>query len=140
MPIPEPVLLVHLHNMLVKKGYITEPVGLYATLEELFTEAFYVDGQAPTSDVFEALTNRIRRTPRWRRPGHISTNDLTQLKGNEFFKANSVLMLSGTVDLDTDRVPDVDIPMPFILDTIRIYNLHNLFLCTARSCHPFELF
>lgn len=64
MSIPEPVLLVHLYNMLVKKGYITEPVGLYATLEELFTEAFYVDGQAPTSDVFEALTNRIGRTPR----------------------------------------------------------------------------
>ena len=31
--VPEPMCIIHLHNMLVKKGYITRPVGLYATVE-----------------------------------------------------------------------------------------------------------
>ena len=33
--IPEPSLIFHLHNMLVKKGYIKEPIGMFATIEDL---------------------------------------------------------------------------------------------------------
>lgn len=43
--IPEPVCIIHLHNMLVERGYIKQPVGLYASLAGLFTEAFFVDGK-----------------------------------------------------------------------------------------------
>ena len=33
----EPVLAIHIHNMLVKKGYITKPVGLYEDLQRLLS-------------------------------------------------------------------------------------------------------
>lgn len=34
--IPEPMLVIHLHNMLVQKGYIETPIGLYYSLQQLF--------------------------------------------------------------------------------------------------------
>lgn len=34
--LPEVMYMVHLHNMLVQRGYIKQPVGLYASLAEIF--------------------------------------------------------------------------------------------------------
>jgi hypothetical protein len=39
--IPEPICLIHLHNMLVRKGYIKQPVGLYTSLQDLFSNGMY---------------------------------------------------------------------------------------------------
>ena len=61
--IPEPMCLVHLHSMLVQKGYIQQEIGLYASLQELFPAAFSVGGKGPTSDftgVFLARCNETR--------------------------------------------------------------------------------
>ncbi|KAL1897860.1 hypothetical protein Sste5346_003712 [Sporothrix stenoceras] len=38
----EPGLLVHLHNMLTKEGYLTRPIELYEKLEQLFAKLFSV--------------------------------------------------------------------------------------------------
>lgn len=52
---PEPICLVHLHNMLVKRGYIKEPVELYERLPDLFPTAFF-DGKPPHTDFLEAFS------------------------------------------------------------------------------------
>lgn len=60
--IPEQMCLIHLHNMLVQKGYITEPVGMYASLQKLFQTSFFAGGKVPTSDFLQAFHDVIGDT------------------------------------------------------------------------------
>jgi hypothetical protein len=56
--VPEPMCILHLHNMLVQKGLIARPVGLWGTLEFLFQDSFFLNGKIPSSNfvaAFEAL-------------------------------------------------------------------------------------
>ncbi|KAI1349493.1 hypothetical protein F5Y01DRAFT_185579 [Xylaria sp. FL0043] len=118
--LPEPVLLVHLHNMLVQKGYIAEPVGLYASFQELFPETFFTDGKVPTSNFGEALQARVAK---WqsRRPGaRRAFDDVKELRTNRFFKTKSYLMVCHGAGWNADRIPDSDIPMPSLLGIYRI--------------------
>ncbi|KAK6222923.1 hypothetical protein LQW54_000734 [Pestalotiopsis sp. IQ-011] len=92
---PEPFLLIHLHNMLVKKGYIAQPLGLYLTLQEVFARGFFVDGKAPTSNFQEALVARINEFSGRAKAAHRATrrsmaqsNDIhgmLDVKGNGFY-------------------------------------------------------
>lgn len=120
--LPEPILAVHLHNMLNKKDYITRPVGLYASLEELFPEAFYVGGKAPTDNFVQALTDRVGKRPRARRRQQMQgeLDDYMDLRTNNFFKTNSLLMRLSAADCDINSIPDVEIPMPSALGAMRL--------------------
>ncbi|KAI1821615.1 hypothetical protein F4861DRAFT_518110 [Xylaria intraflava] len=118
--LPEPVLLVHLHNMLVQKGYITEPVGLYASFQELFPNAFFTDGKVPTSNFGQAIQARVAESQS-RRPGSRRTVEaVMELKSNRFFKTKSYLMACHGGDWNPDRIPDSDVPMPSLLGFHRI--------------------
>ncbi|POS75259.1 hypothetical protein DHEL01_v206347 [Diaporthe helianthi] len=59
--IPEPVLAIHLHNMLLKKGFIKEPVVSYYTLGDKFNRGFFSGKPAPTSDFANVLKEQIRK-------------------------------------------------------------------------------
>ncbi|KAI8657076.1 hypothetical protein NCS56_01313400 [Fusarium sp. Ph1] len=81
--IPEPMLLIHLHNMLVQKGYLTRPVGLFQTLHDLMTESFFASGRAPISDFSQALLKKVgekgsglSRAKRQTTKEHGLTNDM----------------------------------------------------------------
>jgi hypothetical protein len=52
--LPETICLVHLHNMLVQKGYIKKKIGLYTALSEQFPTAFF-GGKPPTSNFLETF-------------------------------------------------------------------------------------
>lgn len=58
--------IIHLHNMLVQKGLIAEPVGLWGSLEFLFKDSFFRDGKIPTSNLVEAL-KAVVGGPKFRR-------------------------------------------------------------------------
>jgi hypothetical protein len=60
--IPEVVLLIHIHNMLVERGYLSRPVGLYNTLAEVFPNAFFLNGKPPTSGFSHALEKLVSKT------------------------------------------------------------------------------
>ncbi|KAI0100618.1 hypothetical protein GGR51DRAFT_531879 [Nemania sp. FL0031] len=118
--LPEPVLLVHLHNMLVQKGYIAEPVGLYASFQELFPKSFFTDGKVPTSNFGEAIQARVVELPSRRRRAPRTPDNLKELRINQFFKTKSYLMACHGAGWNPDRIPDSDIPMPSLLGTYRI--------------------
>ncbi|KAI1162817.1 hypothetical protein F5B18DRAFT_622278 [Nemania serpens] len=118
--LPEPVLLVHLHNMLVQKGYIAEPVGLYASFEELFPSAFFTDGKVPTSNFGEALQARTAKLSSRRPRARGTVDDVMELRTARFFKSKSYLMACHEAGWNPDRIPDVDIPMPSLLGFYRI--------------------
>lgn len=57
--IPEIVLAMHLHNMLVKKGHLKRGVGLFDSLEMLFPSQFFAGGKAPTINFSQALLAHV---------------------------------------------------------------------------------
>ncbi|CAK7216067.1 hypothetical protein SEUCBS140593_002745 [Sporothrix eucalyptigena] len=115
--IPEPIMIIHLHNMLVQKGYITRPVGLYATLQELYPEAFFANGIVPKSNFREALDARAAQISRRRSPHSQPVSDDDR---NSFFKKKSLLMALRQADWDIDCIPGADVPMPSITGTMKI--------------------
>ncbi|KAK4238128.1 hypothetical protein C8A03DRAFT_15370 [Achaetomium macrosporum] len=127
--LPEPMLLVHLHNMLVKKGYIRNPIGLYATLEELFGPAFF-DGKPPTSHFDQALLERIRgrgrlatrRAAEGRREAATSHDvyRMLDVKLNRFFKMKSHLLLYRQSNWNVVAIPDADISLKSPLWMVRL--------------------
>ncbi|KAI1434363.1 hypothetical protein GGR50DRAFT_687666 [Xylaria sp. CBS 124048] len=118
--LPEPILLVHLHNMLVRQGYIDEPVGLYASFTELFPTAFFADGRIPTSKFGEALQARVAGLKLPRRGERRSFDDAKDRNPSHFFKTKSYLMACHESGWNPDRIPDCDVPMPSLLGIYRI--------------------
>jgi len=55
----EPTLAIHLHNTLIRKGYIKEPISLYAAIQNLLQESFFQDG-VPESGFYDALVKRVQ--------------------------------------------------------------------------------
>jgi hypothetical protein len=53
---PKPTLALNLHNMLVKRGFLKKEVSLYATLESLLRDLFFLD-RVPTDNFAQALIN-----------------------------------------------------------------------------------
>ena len=130
--IPEPMCLIHLHNMLVQKGYIRQPVGMYATLEELFKTSFFANGHIPTSNFNEAFCAVInetgsRRATFQRRAmrqhvGRTATDihGLLNSSINRFFKAKSLLRLYREANWVPDRIPDEEITVESALALLRL--------------------
>lgn len=129
--IPEPISIVHLHNMLVQKGHLERPVGLYGALETIFQSAFFADGNVPTSDFANALTDLIGETgshlaSRRRasaRAAAASTRDIHRIldfEANRFFKLKSNLVLYRESNWNAERIPDTDVPVASLLGMVRV--------------------
>ena len=136
--IPEPFLLVHLHNMLVQKGYIAKPVGLFASLEEMLPTSFFVDGKAPVTNFDQALTARIDQTggrrARFERRGirsnvarsAVDIHGLLDLSANRFFTTKSNLVLYRQAEWDVDRIPDTEVSWPSLLAMSRLSSVKQI--------------
>ncbi|KAI4865144.1 hypothetical protein F4820DRAFT_309220 [Hypoxylon rubiginosum] len=109
--LPEPIMLVHLHNMLVQKGYIAAPVGLYGAFQKLFPEAFFVNGKIPTSNFGAAIKVRTAQSSSRRSRARGTLDDGKAMGTNRFSKTRSYLMSCEEAGWVPDRIPDVDIPM-----------------------------
>ncbi|KAF4442143.1 hypothetical protein FALBO_17303 [Fusarium albosuccineum] len=116
---PEPILLIHLHHAAVEKGYLTRPIGLYQSIEDLMKESFFVKGQPPTSNFGEALLAKIgetgsrsqaqRRSLRQKMGSPSNLHQVLDLSQNTFYKKPSSLALYRKADWNADAVPDNDI-------------------------------
>ncbi|PVI05746.1 hypothetical protein DM02DRAFT_684084 [Periconia macrospinosa] len=125
----EPTMAIHLHNMLVCKGYIKEPINLYVLLQDLLRESFFPDG-VPESGFYDALVKRVqaRNDPKALRErqamlSNVSQMDVHQLgnvKMNFFFKTKSVLTMYYDADWVPERIPDSEINVPSALGMIRL--------------------
>ncbi|KAM7210225.1 hypothetical protein V8F06_014388 [Rhypophila decipiens] len=136
--LPQILLLVHLHNMLARKGYIHPPLGLYQTIEDLFREQFFKDGQVPSSNFAEALMHvagdaggdatRLRRRrqqmesfspEQMAQPGsHV--HRILAVERNVIFKQNSILTLFRHADWNMDLIPEEKIPLVAALAGLRL--------------------
>ncbi|OAQ99783.1 hypothetical protein LLEC1_07706, partial [Akanthomyces lecanii] len=106
--LPEPMLVLHLHNMLVQRGYITQNISLFSGLQELWSEALYSGGKRPTRKFAQALRARIQE----RRVGHPRTKaneDFWTLRYNLFFRRGSFLLQLNAAGWNPDRIPDAEV-------------------------------
>ncbi|KAM0451615.1 hypothetical protein ACHAPV_009852 [Trichoderma viride] len=125
--IPEPMLIVHLHNMLVQKKYLDRPIGLFASLGETFRAAFFADGRPPTSDFAQALSSRVDKTgnraaqrQRARRRGQAnSLHAMLDVAANSFFSQKSNLLLYRESGWNPDRIPNEDLGRQTLLLNLR---------------------
>ncbi|KUJ19339.1 uncharacterized protein LY89DRAFT_731741 [Mollisia scopiformis] len=115
--IPEPVCAIHLHNMSVQKGLITKPIGLFATIEDLFSTDFFAEGKAPNSNFQEALLAVMKPSSRRsvydrRAARRTIARTATDIHGlldpstNRFFKQKSLLRIYRDAGCQTKEVTD----------------------------------
>ncbi|KAK1762813.1 hypothetical protein QBC33DRAFT_599685 [Phialemonium atrogriseum] len=132
--IPNAILLVHLHNMFVQKGYIKKLVGLYASLQDIFKDSFFADGVIPTANFGEALLARVgkaklRGTEAQRRHVARSVKDMHGLLSvdlNLFFKTKSYALHFRAADWDPERISETDIPVASLLALVRMAQTKRL--------------
>ncbi|KAM0470338.1 hypothetical protein ACHAPX_009956 [Trichoderma viride] len=125
--IPEPMLIVHLHNMLVQKKYLDQPIGLFASLGETFRAAFFADGRPPTSNFPQALSSRVDKTgtrmaqrQRAKRRGQAtSIHAMLDVAANRFFSTKSNLLLYRESGWNIDRIPNEDLGRQTLLLNLR---------------------
>ena len=125
--IPEPTLALHLHNMLVKKGYLKSPVGLYASLETLFQDSFFPEG-VPDSAFYDNLVKHRKHnsgiTAHQRRASKSDDNQdihrLLDVRLNRFFNTKTALMMYYDADWDPERIPDSEVTIPSVLYILRL--------------------
>ncbi|KAE9368958.1 hypothetical protein N431DRAFT_382769 [Stipitochalara longipes BDJ] len=130
--IPEPMLVIHLHNMLVQKGYLSKEIGLYRSLQEMFQGAFFANGKVPTSDFGDAFITHIQETHTRRaiferrairRTIHqtaVDIHGLLELNTNRFFKQKSLLKIYHEAEWIPDKISDNDITPLSTLAMLRI--------------------
>ena len=129
--IPEVMMIVHLHNMLVKKGYLSRPIGLWGLLEEIFAEQFFQDGKVPDSNFSKASTSRVDATSTrlqrmQRRTMSRIAADSHDIHGmhdpslNRFFNATPHLLLYRNAGYNPDRIPDKDVSIFSSLALMRL--------------------
>jgi hypothetical protein len=139
--LPEPLLLMHLHRMLVAKGYLADPgVGLYASLEDMFCKAFF--GAPRVEDVPElargdfsgALVKQLEKMvsdaavrEQWRVAE--AKNDvrvLLEFRARSLFSSEkSFLAVLRETEFDVEKIPEEDLPVPGIYAAVRAGMQHQ---------------
>ncbi|KAL6902502.1 hypothetical protein GGI43DRAFT_422180 [Trichoderma evansii] len=107
--IREPILVLHLHNMLVQRGYFKQapPTGDYV-------EAF----RSQLGKIYSRKAVIQEKSNRPVKSAH--ARDFLNLTILHLFKQKSVLLMYGSADWDPDRVPDSDIDPKSALGIIRL--------------------
>ncbi|KAI1213970.1 uncharacterized protein F4807DRAFT_469708 [Annulohypoxylon truncatum] len=127
--IPEPTNLVHLHNMLVRKGYLEEPVILLNALDEVFSSAFYKDDLAPLNDFAAVLAERNEQIgksrdsiPQAHRRTVVDPFGTMSMSDNTLFnkRCKPPLILYQEAGWNPDQIPDSELTIDYQLGKIRI--------------------
>ncbi|KAJ5589096.1 hypothetical protein N7537_011774 [Penicillium hordei] len=118
--------------MLVQKGLLSHPVGLWNSVVELFQNTVFVDGKAPTShfvEAFEGLVGEQRsrsdlfrsRAPKRRYVRNATDlHDLLDPTGNRFYKERTLLQVFNRANWALARIPDEELPLSTGLAFIRL--------------------
>jgi hypothetical protein len=117
--------------MLVQKGHISQEIGLYASLQQIFPTAFFAGGKPPTSDfkgAFHAVCSETSSRATFQRRAisrtiartAVDLHGLLDMNANRFFKQKSLLRLYREADWVPERIPDEEVPVFSALGIIRI--------------------
>ncbi|KAL6231906.1 hypothetical protein BDW75DRAFT_218870 [Aspergillus navahoensis] len=113
--------VIHLHNMLVHKGYLMKPIGIFHSLESIFKEEFFARGQVPHTRFFDAWLAVSQNAARQENAANRREmqrimlrakdfHDLLDARLNHRFKTKSLIQLFREAFWVPNRVPDDEIP------------------------------
>ena len=114
----EPIAIIHLYNMLLKRGYINKPIDLYDYVAKLLAPALFVDGNIPDSEFAQAFLARMhetgaRRTPLQRYSARksaanvaINAHSILDTLGNRYSEAIPALSMLRRANWNPDRIAD----------------------------------
>ncbi|KAK2065377.1 hypothetical protein LY76DRAFT_611550 [Colletotrichum caudatum] len=124
--------MFHLHNMLVKAGYLTTPNRLYHSVQDLFTDCIFNKGKVPTYNFGRCLQRQVNDVwgpgKQYRKGArcieafkngvgfHAAMNTSLNLS----FKKKSNLLLYRDANWDIESIPDGDIEPRSSLAMLRI--------------------
>ncbi|RDW83736.1 uncharacterized protein DSM5745_04062 [Aspergillus mulundensis] len=128
----EPSLIVHLHNMLVKKGYLDQPVDLIDELTNTYRNEFFCKGKIPESRFFSALyavmlrdagakdsSSHEIKVQRLKR--NVNTvHDFMDERFNSVYRTKSLARLLREAYWVPDRISDDEITVPSSLALLRL--------------------
>jgi hypothetical protein len=125
---PEPLCVIHLHNMLVKKGYISNGIGLYSSLEQVFRKSFFLDGKVPNFDFHVSFIETCTRRDSFRRRtirrnatrAAESLHDFLSTDIKRFFTDQSLLGVYREAEWAPDRIPSEKVDLGSALGMIRL--------------------
>lgn len=128
--IPEVLAVVHLHNMLVHKGYIKNPVGLFVSMTDLFPRQFFCNGDIPETDFPKALLARLKearikapqtqRIRERRKKTALDVHEMLTVKDNFMFTVMPFTNQLRAANFDPERIPDKDLPVTSLVATTRL--------------------
>ncbi|RPA71784.1 hypothetical protein BJ508DRAFT_367597 [Ascobolus immersus RN42] len=139
---PEPMLTVHLHNMLVQKGYLSRPVGLWGSIAELYSHSFFIDGKAPT-DKFQKTFAEVlspsrilhlkdrRHYRKMRKSAPATVEGFLENPNAQFFKNKSLLHVLRKANWDPDAIPDDLLPVPSVTAFRRLEGVKKVTLASG---------
>lgn len=129
--VPEPTCIVHLHNMLAKRGILKRGIGLWYSLGEMFKECIF-NGTVPTSNFLSAFEKQVggatsrcetfrnrTRTPQVAGCA-ANPNSPLDVSDNRYFKLKTIVGIYRAVNWIPDRVPSEDIPTSSALGFLRV--------------------
>lgn len=128
----EIVILVHLHNFLVQKGYLKRPVGVIGSIEEIWTEWLFKDGKLPTTNFLKAFkqacgmitdaAGRERPRPFRRQKREYNNNLVATLdpRLNGHIKQRSFLNILREAKWVPENIPDQDLHVSSTQGFIRL--------------------
>jgi len=127
----EPFLIMHMHNMLVKRGYIKKEIGLFLSLHELFPTTFFAGDTPPTSNFVEAFQARLQEVTsrsnsmktqmgRQKARGAFDVHSIMAAWVKAMLQTKSNLSLYLKADWIPDKIPDSALTFRSTLTSLRL--------------------
>lgn len=126
--------------MLVKEGYLAQPIGIFCALQDMFCKSFY--GAETLDDVPELTRSNYygafwrglsasKSVAAWRQSRRAAQrhNDFSNIYSVDanatFHKDKSLLTILQDADWDIERIPDSELPVPSLLAAAKIGLQHR---------------
>ncbi|KAL4941916.1 hypothetical protein BDV06DRAFT_193402 [Aspergillus oleicola] len=134
--------ILHLHNMLLQRGYLKSPIGIFECLQFVFPSEFYIDGLLPRANFYDGLRAVFERSEIAKRESALETirrhitgkgvkidlnhHTLIDTSGHHQFKTKSLIRHLREADWIPECIPDEVVPIYAGLAAIRLGNVKRV--------------
>ncbi|KAK3344766.1 hypothetical protein B0H65DRAFT_464380 [Neurospora tetraspora] len=125
----EPVVLMHLYNMLLREGYLDKPIDLFESLQRLFQSGFFQNGKIPVADYGVALPEFLIPLEKkvLNNKGKIRFPSGFGVPCCVTIPYESFLVLLREAKWNVDKISDAEVPLSSLLAKLRIAQTEQIF-------------
>ncbi|KAK3392406.1 hypothetical protein B0T20DRAFT_455916 [Sordaria brevicollis] len=118
----EPIILMHLYNMLLREGYLKAPIQLFENMQRLFPLAFFPHGTVPVSDYATVLAHRVAELEGAMLNKHAKNSGPGALSEPYYLTIahDSMLILLQATKWSIDKISSSVVPLSSLVAKLRI--------------------